>query len=312
MAEIRHYQRFKDYDYSRGAALFITVTTSPRRQIFGRVTNGKMVLSDLGQEADTSIKRVFNSAAITLHRHVVMPDHVHISIYLRPGLDNPAAIALLNRTVGKFKSWINRCWWQHGGEGALWQQGYHDWLCIGREMIDSVQRYIDYNPLKWELRNNRSLLRMVEPINSPLLPAGEYWRGIGALQVLNHERELVALRISRTNTPAQLSALCARMAPKIGQYAFISGFISAGERQVLELLLESADSQIIKVSPYAFPHDYNPPVTWMKAIDDGRMAVIARGNSPEELNRASCLDLNAAIARMADKTAYYKAGSFLR
>lgn len=308
MAEIRHYQRFKAYDYSRGAALFITASTDPRRQVFGRVVDGQMVLSALGREADASIKRVFDSADMTLHRQVVMPDHVHLSVYLRPGLENQAAIRLLNRAVGKFKSWVNRCWWQYGGQGALWQQGYHDWICLSREMIDAVQRYIDYNPLKWELRHNRGLLHLVEPLESPLIAPGEYWRGIGALKVLDRTRPVVALRISRTNTEAQLAALLARIAPTTGKYTFISGFISAGERQVLDLLLKNADSQIIKVSPYALPHDYSPPVEWMAAIQDGRLAIIARGNSPEEISRASCLDLNAAIAQMADKAVYYKNG----
>ena len=308
MAEIRQYQRFQAYDYSRGAALFITASTNPRRQVFGRVADGQMALSALGREANDSLQRVFNNDYLTLHHHVVMPDHVHLAVHLRPGLDNPAAIRLLNRTVGKFKGWVNRCWWQQGGQGALWQQGYHDWICLNREMIDAVRRYIDYNPLKWELRHNRGLLHLKEPLESPLLAPGEYWRGIGALAVLDRARPVVALRVSRSNTEAQLAALLARIAPKTGKYTFISGFISAGERQVLELLLKSADSRIIKVSPYALPHDYSPPVEWMASIKEGRLAIIARGNSPEEISRASCLDLNAAIAQMADHAVYYKNG----
>ena len=308
---ICHYHRYLDYDYSRGAALFITITTNPRRQVFGKVVDGQMELSELGKEAASSILRVFSTPEIRLYRKVVMPDHVHISVYLKPGMDNGEAVRLLNRTVGKFKGWINRLYWQDGGEGALWQEGYHDWICMGREMIDAVQRYIDYNPLKWELRNNRGLLRMIEPLASPLLPPNEYWRGIGDMEVLQTRRPTLALRISRTNTQAQLEAFLARLKPKLGEYAIISGFISAGERQTLDMLLASEDAQIIKVSPYALAHDYSPNVGWMKAIKEGRMAVIARGNSPEDISRLACLDLNAAIAKMADKAVYYKDGHFV-
>ena len=38
--EIRRYRRFYGYDYSRGAALFITIVTSPRRRLFGQIVGG--------------------------------------------------------------------------------------------------------------------------------------------------------------------------------------------------------------------------------------------------------------------------------
>ena len=45
--QIKYYRRYHGYDYSRGAALFITVATEPRRALFGRVENATVVLSDL-------------------------------------------------------------------------------------------------------------------------------------------------------------------------------------------------------------------------------------------------------------------------
>ena len=47
---IKRYRRFRNYDYSRGAALFLTVSTSPRADLFGRVVEAKMELSPLGAE----------------------------------------------------------------------------------------------------------------------------------------------------------------------------------------------------------------------------------------------------------------------
>ena len=73
---IQRYRRYQDYDYSRGAALFITVSTSPRADLFGRVVEAKMELSPLGAEVLESIEAIprFNSGFV-LHGHVVMPDH---------------------------------------------------------------------------------------------------------------------------------------------------------------------------------------------------------------------------------------------
>ena len=50
---------------------------------------------------------------------------------------------------------------------------------MSRDMIDSVERYIAYNALKWWLRNGggRALMALHEPLKSPRLGQSEYWRG---------------------------------------------------------------------------------------------------------------------------------------
>ena len=136
----------------------------------------------------------------------------------------------------------------------------------------------------------------------------EFWRGVGAVELLNTERIMVSLRVSRRATAGDIASLVARIEAKAGELVIISGFISPGERAVLAALLENPAAQFIKVSPAALPHDYSPPVTLMAAIADGRAAVIARGNSPEELSRAACLDLNARIIEIADRSVYVLPG----
>ena len=307
-APVTHYHRFPDYDYSAGASLFISLSTSPRRRLFGEVINGEMRLSPFGREVAESIKINFNrSVRLQLHGHAVLPDHLHLRLYLSPGLETQAAIAFLNQTVGRFKSYTTHLYQtKYGGQGALWQEGYHDWLCLSREMIDSVERYIVYNALKWWLRHGagRSLMALHEPIESPRLGRDEYWRGVGAVELLNSPRTMVSLRVSRRCSPSDIAALVARISAKAGELVVLSGFISPGERAVLASLLEKPEAALIKVSPEALPHDYAPPVTLMPAIAAGRCAVIARGNSPEELSRAACLDLNARIAEIADRAVY--------
>lgn len=43
--EIKRYRRTHAWDYSRGASFFITIVTSPRRALFGRVSGDKVSLS---------------------------------------------------------------------------------------------------------------------------------------------------------------------------------------------------------------------------------------------------------------------------
>ena len=57
-----HYHRYPDYDYSRGASLFVSLSTEPRRRLFGEVREGGvMALSPFGEEALQSIRYVFSS-----------------------------------------------------------------------------------------------------------------------------------------------------------------------------------------------------------------------------------------------------------
>ena len=334
--QLAHYHRFSDYDYSRGAALFISISTAPRRRLFGEVQGGgKMALSPFGAEVLAAIEFTFAKAqGFTLYGRVVLPDHVHFRIYLSPGVENARAVALINTVVGRFKSYTTHLYQtKYGGRGALWQEGFHDWLCLSREMIDAVERYIAYNPLKWWLRNGggRALMALHEPLESPRIGRDEYWRGVGAVELLNRpgteagalqdggpasdvqksrpsaggdSRPLVSLRVSRRCSARDIAAVVGRIAAKAGEMTVISGFISPGERAVLDALLADPAARLIKVSPYALPHDYAPPVALMGAIAERRLAIIARGNSPDEISRAACLDYNARIVEIADKAAY--------
>ena len=307
--KLAHYHRFPFYDYSRGASLFASIATEPRRQLFGEViAPGVMQLSPFGEEVLKAIEFTFAKAPnFQLFGHTVLPDHCHFRFYLKPGVENAAAAALINSAVGRFKSYTTYLYQKKsGGVGVLWQEGFHDWLCMSREMIDAVERYIVYNALKWWLRNGggRALMALHEPLKSPRLGQSEYWRGIGAVELLCEDRPMVSLRVSRRCSERDIGAIVGRIAAKAGEFTVISGFISPGEREVLDALLANPSAKVIKVSPYALPHDYAPPVTLMPAISEGRLAIIARGNSPEEISRAACLDYNARIIDIADKSAY--------
>lgn len=307
--KLAHYHRYPFYDYSRGASLFCSLATEPRRRLFGEVAaGGEMKLSPFGVEVMGAIAFTFAKAkGFTLFGHTVLPDHCHFRFYLAPGVDNVEAATLINRVVGRFKSYTTHLYQKkYGGHGVLWQEGFHDWLCLSREMIDSVERYIKYNALKWWLRNGggRALMALHEPLQTPRIGREEYWRGVGAVDILSEERPMVSLRVSRRCGERDIASLVARLTAKADEFAVISGFISPGERAVLAALLANPKAKIVKVSPYALAHDYAPPVTLMGAIAEKRLAVIARGNSPEEISRAACLDLNARIIDIADKAAY--------
>ena len=296
--EIRHFRRFRGYDYSRGAALFITIVTNPRRRLFGKIVDAKLQKTRLGLAVERRIAEIGLMPGIRLFNFVVMPDHVHLQLHLRAGLPEP--LVALGRAIGAFKSLCAKDFHELMGEsGSLWQQGYHDWICQSAEMIAAVNRYIDYNPLKFELRYNQpEFLAIHEPLAAWRLSAEEFWRGIGAVDLLDGDMPFIALRISRRLSPRQIDEAVQRIRRKAGDYVFVGGWISPGEKAVREMLL-AENGKIIQILPSAMPHDYKVGSMWLEAIRDRRAAIVARGNSEVEFSRAVCLEVNEAAARIA-------------
>ena len=128
-----------------------------------------------------------------------------------------------------------------------------------------------------------------------------------AVELLDDDkRKLVGLSISRSATTAEVDHFIAALKPKLSKITIACGFYSAGERRLMETLLISPEARAIKVYFYALSHDYSPNVAWMSAIHERRLAIIARGNSPEELSRSACLDMNAKLRELCDHFGYLR------
>ena len=102
-AAILRYRRLAGWDYSKGASLFMTLTTEPRRPLFGSVCGDKVALSPLGTEVMASLEAIPRFCpAITIFGHVVMPDHVHFNCHLAAGLQEP--LKVLGQAIRSFKN----------------------------------------------------------------------------------------------------------------------------------------------------------------------------------------------------------------
>ena len=304
--EIRRYRRFKGWDYTKGASLFITIATEPRRPLFGEIKGGGVVLTPLGEEVAEALEAMPRlNPGLGLFGWVVMPDHVHFNCALVAGLEEP--LKVLGWAIRRFKNYTTALAKRSSGLvehsstiksmatglrysdrfdgqtafGQLWQQGYHDYLLLSRSMIDSTERYIAYNPMKWELMyGGGGGLRVVEPLSSPRLDLGDYWKGVGNIALLSPDEKFVSLRVSReVATPAAIAAVVRRMESAVEKgYVIISGFISKGERAVRDMLARRADAKFIRILPSCIPN---------------------RRNDETEFGRRACLDLNAEIIEIA-------------
>lgn len=314
MQDTSHYRRFKGYDYSRGASLFVTFSTEPRRELFGRVDGAKVIHSPLGLAASTMLSGIFsNYPGFTLRDHIVMPDHVHLMLSIAPGSSEP--MKRLGLAIRGFKRSIAALCHNIGADGAegcisIWQAGYHDHILTSRAFIAAVCRYIAMNPLKWEMQKNGDrLLRIHEPLFSQRLAGLGYWRGIGNLELLDPGRPLASVRISRRCGATKRTEALLRLRNALDKgYTIASGFISPGEHELREMLLTRADARFIVALPDIMPYGYKPDSRYLKPIAEGRCLIIAHGIEDVDFGREACLDLNdriAAIAKAGEGVATY-------
>ncbi|OUC13344.1 MAG: hypothetical protein B0A82_17815 [Alkalinema sp. CACIAM 70d] len=77
--------RHPTWDYSNPGAYFITICTRDRRHFFGRVIQGKMHLSPIGQIIAEEWQRVGELRPnIRLDEWIIMPNHFHAIIIILP------------------------------------------------------------------------------------------------------------------------------------------------------------------------------------------------------------------------------------
>ena len=298
--KIPYYRRFHGYDYSRGASLFITVTTEPRTALFGRVQDGAMIHSELGEQMLSAIEAIprFNPG-ILLFEHVLMPDHLHMNLRIQTGLAEP--LQVLGAAMRRFKSYTTTLARKTLGLPRIWQQGYHDRICTSRRFIEAITRYIRYNPLKYELMHNQPQhMHINEPLDSPRLNPDDYWKGLGNVALLAPEEKLLALRISQKVRKGDIPHVVSRMEDAVRSgYVIISGFISPGEVAVRNMLLENRGARFIHILPSCMKMGHRPDSRYLPPLAEGRFLEIAEGNDEQNFGRGACLALNDEIAAMA-------------
>ena len=272
--DIKRFRRFHGYDYSRGAAVFVSFHLEPRLPLFGHVEDGKMVYSPVGEIAVRVIeKEARRTPDAQLKKWVVMPDHIHLRIYLRPGQAEP--LKKLGQFVYNVKAWTRNFAKRDLGVVLTWQKNYHDWLCLSREIIELVDKYIENNPLKWWLMHgNPPPLKVIEPMVHEILPAGEWWSGVGDVALLGGK--LAAVRLSRTIQQGSFGAVTARLMAAVEKgYTLAGTWISPCERAVFAELLHR-DAPVIRASQDPLAMVYRPKGDEPGLFARGRYLVLSR------------------------------------
>lgn len=309
----KRYRRFHGYDYSRGARLFLTTGLAGREPVLGQVEwagndGARVVLSAAGEVVREALLETPRFVpAVALERYVIMPDHVHLLVKLRAGEE--AALKALGRFMAGFKRVAAK------DAGIRWEEGYHDRICLGREFRGHVEAYMDLNPLKWALMHlplpgggaggrASAACHIREPLEAGVLEDCDYWRGLGALELL--EGRLCAVRVSQRMEGVP-GGLLERFRRGIGTgWVFVSTFLSAGERELFHFLAGNG-GRMVAVKERGLGWVYRPDIRETPLLAEGRLAVLGIGGAvdgrltagQQEVTRAGSLHLNAKIAEMA-------------
>lgn len=159
--------RLKGYDYTQPGAYFVTLVTYHRAKIFGEVVDGVVRLSPVGQIVhDEWMRSIGIRREIRLFEDefVVMPNHVHGIVWIvetiraddegarrapRPALYRPPKS--LGSFIAGFKSAVSSRAKRELGMTAIWQRNYYERIIRDEAAFECIWKYIDNNPLKWEL-----------------------------------------------------------------------------------------------------------------------------------------------------------------
>jgi len=162
----RKKNRLPEYDYSQNGYYFVTICTKDKRKSFGKAIGGKVELNKIGTLAENYWKEIpkhFPFAEID--EYIIMPNHIHGIIIIDnennagdnhgSSLQTTRNMELLPRIISQYKSSATRqIRKQFANYNFAWQKSYYDRIIRNEKELYNIRKYIQQNPLKWDLVKN--------------------------------------------------------------------------------------------------------------------------------------------------------------
>lgn len=140
--------RLRDHDYATPGYYFITFGTDQGRYLFGTIEREDFLPSPTGAALINLIRELPNDyPQIKIDSFAIMPNHVHLLIYL-PIDQEPVSIPAIVRTIKGRATAIHRRITQD--TSGLWHKGFHDTIVRNDQHLAEVRRYIAENPMRWQ------------------------------------------------------------------------------------------------------------------------------------------------------------------
>ena len=139
--------RLRNFDYSLNNFYFVTVCTHNKAPLF---RTDSFCLTQYGKLAESELLNIPNHfPALSIDKYVIMPNHIHAILVIdaTPTTSSPA----LGTIIGLYKSGVSKQ--IHGIDPNLnvWQRSYYDHIIRNEHSYQEIWKYIDENPVKWNL-----------------------------------------------------------------------------------------------------------------------------------------------------------------
>ena len=154
--------RLENFNYSNGGSYFLTICTKDREKILSRIEpaedgeysyneDGKylrVVLTNDGKIAEKYILSGENMGGIRVDEYVIMPDHIHMVVFVENDEWEEKNSRERNERIPGFVSALKRLCHREMGK-TVFQRSYHDHVIRNHEDYEQIIRYIHRNPAKW-------------------------------------------------------------------------------------------------------------------------------------------------------------------
>lgn len=164
--------RLPNWDYRSAAAYFVTICTANRQPFFGKVENGDMILSPIGEIACEYWLQIpqHTIGNVELDAFIVMPNHVHGILILQPleHLDKQQFIldskmnststifsqrspkaGSLSAMIRSYKAAISAWCSRNGYVDFAWQSRFYEHIIRDEQTLAKIRSYIENNPYLW-------------------------------------------------------------------------------------------------------------------------------------------------------------------
>jgi len=88
-------------NYGMCGAYFLTVCVKERYELLGEISNGKILLSDVGAFAENELYKVESIyPSVVMDTFIIMPNHVHMLVFLLNSDLNPSVSRIIQQWKG--------------------------------------------------------------------------------------------------------------------------------------------------------------------------------------------------------------------
>ena len=155
--------RLKNYNYSSPGAYFVTICTEKRKNFFWSgtfdteafswcsvgancVRPQNLPLSNIGKIVSDELE-IWNKTyeAVSLHSYVIMPNHLHIMVFISADeYGRPQVAPTVERMVKQFKGAVTK----KVGK-PIWQKSFIEHVIRNKKDYETRSNYIYENPIRW-------------------------------------------------------------------------------------------------------------------------------------------------------------------